>query len=464
MEVSVESTSTLERKLTVGVPAADVNGKVDAKIKETQKQASLPGFRPGKVPFKEIRRRFGAGIRQEVLEEVLQKAYPEALEQADLRPVAQPEIAFTSNQPGKDVEFVATLEVYPEIQVEGLDKIEAERVITEINDADVDELIEQLRSQKAEWAEKEEGAAAEEGDQLTLDYAGSIDGEAFEGGTAEGQTLELGSKSMIPGFEDQLVGVKQGEERVLSVTFPDDYSAEALQGKEAEFKATVHKIESKELPALDDEFFEAFGVKEGGETAFRENVTTNMERQRTAQQDQILSHNIMVELGKYNPIEVPQTLIQREASNLREKALEQIFGQIPEQLKNNMDLMPLTGFLPQAEHNVRSGLLLVEVISSQDMKATPEQVEAKLEEMAASYDEPEQMIQYYKSNEEAMRQIEQQVLESLVIEYIASQGTVTESRMSFKALMEYKLEEPKASAAESEEAESSAEEGSEASS
>lgn len=441
MEVSVESTSAVERKLTIVVPANQADDKVNAKVREMQKQARIAGFRPGKVPEREVRRRFGAGIRQEILAEVIQNAYAGALEQQALNPVDAPKISVIDNSAGQDVKFEAVLEVMPAIELPELDGLAVERVTTDIDDNDVDAVVTKILEQRADWVEKE--GAAESGDRLKFDYEGISEGEAFEGGTASDQTLELGSNSMIPGFEDQLVGVSAGDKRTLSVTFPEDYQAEALRGKAAEFHTTIHAVETKQMPELDDALFKQFGVNEGGEAAFRTEVRKNMEHQRQSLERQIFSNNATIELVKNSTFDVPQALVVKEAKNLRDKAIQQVFGnQMPEQLKNNPDALPYDGFMGKAEHSVRSGLLLVEIISQNEIKVTDEQRDAKLNELCASYEDPEQMKALVKNNAEQMSGVEQQVLEELVLDFIASKASLTEVKLSFEALSSYEMKEP----------------------
>ncbi|MEL7046017.1 MAG: trigger factor, partial [Pseudomonadota bacterium] len=277
MQVSIETTSKLERRLTVGVPAETVDGEVDARLKQAVKNVRLPGFRPGKVPLKVMRQRFGSGVRQEVLGEVMSRSFQEAVVQENLKPAGQPTIEPRSMDPGRDLEYIATFEVFPEVEVVELAGFKVERPTADVKDEDIDNIIDVFRRQRGTWTEAER--AAEEGDRVTIDYAGTRDGEAFEGGSAEDSQLELGSGRMIPGFEDGVVGMQVGEEKVLELSFPEDYHSEDLAGAAVSFAIKLHKIEVLELAPLDQELFSAYGVEEGDEESFRSEVAQNMARE-----------------------------------------------------------------------------------------------------------------------------------------------------------------------------------------
>ncbi|MBT4380541.1 MAG: trigger factor, partial [Gammaproteobacteria bacterium] len=270
MQVTVETTAGLERKMHVVVPSERVEVQVTEKIKQTAKQARINGFRPGKVPLREVKRRFGAGIRQEVSSEMIQSTYGEALQKEDINPAGMPKIEEVNIEEGKDLEYTAVFEVFPEIEVSGLESIEVERLSSSIEEADLEKMIDTLREQRLVYAETDRAAA--EKDQVNLDFEGFLEDEPFEGGKAEGTDLVLGSGSMIPGFEDGLAGLKADEEKDLKLTFPENYQAENLAGQEELFKIKVNKVSEPELPELNDAFFEQFDVKEGGVEAFRKEV------------------------------------------------------------------------------------------------------------------------------------------------------------------------------------------------
>lgn len=450
MEVSVENTSTLKRRMTVQLPASEIDSKVNAKLQETQKNIRLAGFRPGKVPVREVRRRFGAAIRQEIVGELVEKSYSDALAKEAINPVGPPSIENVINEDGKNLEYSAVFEVYPTVEQVSLDGLNIDRLTADIGESDIDEMIQSLREQRSSWQEKEE--AAENGDQVTLSYKGSVDGDYFEGGTADESTIELGAGKMIPGFEDQLVGAVVGEERVLNVTFPEDYQAENLRGKEAQFETKIAKVEGKQLPEINEAFFEQFGVSEGGEEAFRAEVLKNMEQQKAAAEKRVFSSQVSAQIVKANPLEVPEALVSREAINQRDAALKNIFGQVPEQIKNNPQLMPMEGFKDQARQNVHSGLLMVELIKANDIKVDQVRLEERIVEVASSYEDPESIADYFRNDPNQRQQVEQDVLETQVMEFISSKVEVQEKTVAFKELMEYKVEQDDQEASETEEA------------
>src|SRR5699024_10358418 len=270
MQVSVEVTSGLERRLTVGLPAENLDSVVEERLTQAQKNLRLPGFRPGKVPMREVRRRLGKDVRLEALGEIMQNTFFEAVQQENIEPAGMPRFEPISMEPGEDVKFAAIFEVFPEVKIQAFDDIEITKPVASINDEDVEKVIEDLRRQRSAWAEKE--GKAEEGDQVNINYVGTLDGEAFEGGSADGQNLELGSGQMIPGCEDGIVGMVAGEEKTIDVTFPEDFQAENLKGQAVQFAITVNKVETRELPEIDAEFMQQFGVEDGDMDSFRAEV------------------------------------------------------------------------------------------------------------------------------------------------------------------------------------------------
>ncbi|WP_288371698.1 trigger factor, partial [uncultured Marinobacter sp.] len=324
MQVSVETTSGLERRMTVGIPADRIENEVNKRLQQTAKRARVDGFRPGKVPMSVIRKRFGASAHQEVIGEVIQSSFYEAIMQEKLNPAGAPSVEPKSMEAGKDFEYVATFEVYPEVTLAGFEAISVERPESEVTEADVDTMLETLRKQNTRFEAVER--AAENGDQVTIDFVGKIDGEAFQGGTANGTNLVLGSGRMIPGFEEGLVGAKAGDSLTLKVTFPEDYQNLDLAGKAAEFETTVQAVAAPALPELNDEFFAQFGVNEGGLEGFRAEVRKNMERELRQAIKTKVKGQVMDGLLKTNTVEVPKALISNEIDRLREQAVQQFGG------------------------------------------------------------------------------------------------------------------------------------------
>src|SRR5699024_5634198 len=324
-------------------------------LTQAQKNLRLPGFRPGKVPMREVRRRLGKDVRLEALGEIMQNTFFEAVQQENIEPAGMPRFEPISMEPGEDVKFAAIFEVFPEVKIQAFDDIEITKRVASINDEDVEKVIEDLRRQRSAWAEKE--GKAEEGDQVNINYVGTLDGEAFEGGSADGQNLELGSGQMIPGFEDGIVGMVAGEEKTIDVTFPEDYQAENLKGQAVQFAITVNKVETRELPEIDAEFMQQFGVEDGDMDSFRAEVKKNMERTLKQNLEGNIKNQVMQALVEKHEIDVPQALVSGEVQRMRQEMLQQFGG--AQQFDSS--LLPDDLFTEQAERSVRLGLIVREV-------------------------------------------------------------------------------------------------------
>ena len=432
MQVSVETTSGLERRLIVGVPAARIDSAVDSRLQNAARTIKLDGFRPGKVPMRVVRQRFGESVRMEVLGEVMNESFYEAIQQQGLKPAGRPNIEPKSLEAGKDVEFVATFEVFPEVEAKDYSSIEVKKPVSEITAADIDKMIENLRQQRAEWQSVERAAAS--GDKANIDYLGTKGGVAFDGGKAEGSDLELGSGRMIPGFEDGIVGMSAGEEKVLALSFPDDYHSEDLKGAAVEFKITVNSVSEKKLPELDEALFEAFGVKEGGEEAFPAEVEKNMARElKNATKSRIKNQVMEGVLAIHADLQVPKALVSQEIDALRNQQMQQ-FGAMAEKL-NAADILPDELFRENAERRVKLGLVLNELISIEGIKAEEDKVRAALEEMAASFEDKDEIINWYMSNPQQLQQIEGMVIEEEVVEKLLEKSKVSEETLSYEEVM-----------------------------
>src|SRR5690606_27402526 len=356
MQVSVETTSGLERRLTVALPAERLDSAVEQRLLEAQKNLRIDGFRPGKVPMREVKRRFASSMRNEVLSDVMRDSFLKAVEEQKLEPAGMPRFEATTNEPGKDLEFVAVFDVFPEIELASFDSITVERPVAEVTEADLDTMIANLRQQRASWEEK--AGAAEQGDRVNIDYEGFKGEEAFAGGSAKGQNLVLGSGSMIPGFEDGLKGKKAGEETTLNLTFPEDYHAEDLKGAAVEFKVTVNKVEAQQLPEVDAGFMEAFGVKDGDADKFRAEVRKNMERELKNAVTAKVKEQVMDGLVSAHDFEVPHALVHGEILRMRQQMVQQFGG--GQQFDASM--LPEELFKDQAERSVRLGLVVREIL------------------------------------------------------------------------------------------------------
>ena len=430
MQVSIETTSGLERRLTVGVPAERVDSEVDNRLKKAVKNVKIPGFRPGKVPMKVMHQRFGPGVRQEVLGEVMSQSFQEAVVQEQLRPAGQPSIEPKNLEPGKDLEYVATFEVFPEIEVAEMSDFDVERIVAEVKDEDIDSIIEVFRKQQGSWDEVERAAA--EGDKVNIDYNGTRDGEAFEGGSAEGSDLELGSGRMIPGFEDGIVGMQPGEEKTLQLSFPEDYHSEELKGAAVEFKVTLNKVLELTPAELNEELFSQYGVEEGGEEQFRKEVGENMARElKNAIEGKVKQQVMDAILDAHQSLEVPRALISQEVDVLRNQMFQQ-FGGAGAQNLVLKSLMPDDMFTENAERRVKLGLVMAEMISKNELKADADQVRATIEELASTYQDPEEVINYYYSNQEQLASVESKVLEDQVVEKLLSGANITDRECSYQ--------------------------------
>lgn len=424
MQVSVESTSALERRMTVGVPAERIETEVNKRLQQTASRAKVPGFRPGKVPMSVIRQRYEDSARQEALGDLIQATYYEAIVAQKLNPAGAPAVEPKVFEKGKDLEYVATFEVFPEIQLAGLDGLTIERQQADVQDSDVDNMLEILRKQNTRFEAVER--AAENGDQLNIDFVGKIDGEAFAGGSAKGTPLVLGSGRMIPGFEEALVGVKAGEERVINPTFPSDYQNLDLAGKTAEFTITVNSVSAPQLPELNDEFFALFGIKEGGIDGFRAEVRKNMERELRQAIKSKVKNQVMEGLLAANPVEVPKALIANEVNRLRVQAVQQFGGNI------KPDQLPAELFEEQAKRRVVLGLIVAEVVKKTELKPDENRVRELIEEMASAYQEPQQVVAWYLKNEQQLNEVRSVVLEEQVVDTVLQQAKVTDKAVSYE--------------------------------
>ena len=424
MQVSVESTSALERRMTIGVPAERIETEVTKRLQQTARRAKVPGFRPGKVPMNVIRQRYEETARQEALGDLIQATFYEAIVEQKLNPAGAPAVEPKVFEKGKDLEYVATFEVFPEIQLTGFDSITVERLQAEVSDADLDNMLEILRKQNTRFEVVER--AAENGDQLNIDFVGKIDGEAFAGGSAKGTPLVLGSGRMIPGFEEALVGAKAGEERVINPTFPADYQNLELAGKTAEFTVTVNSVSAPQLPELNDDFFALFGVKEGGLEGFRAEVRKNMERELRQAIKSKVKNQVMEGLLAANPVEVPKALIGNEVNRLRVQAVQQFGGNI------KPDQLPAELFEEQAKRRVVLGLIVAEVVKQGDLKADEARVREMIEEMASAYQEPQQVVAWYYKNDQQLNEVRSVVLEEQVVDTVLQKAKVTDKAVSYE--------------------------------
>ncbi len=426
MQVSIESSTGLERQLKIGVPADRIEKEVTERLQKATKTVKIAGFRKGKVPLKVVKQQYGKGVRQEVIGEVMNSSFYEAIKQEDLKPVGQPRIDNVTDTEGQDLEYIAVFEVYPEVALADVSKVAIARPVTDLNDSDVETMIEVLRNQQATFDVVEKAAA--EGDQVNIDYVGTQKKVEFPGGSAEGQDLILGSNSMIPGFEDGLVGVSAGDETVLKLKFPKDYHAEDLKGKAVQFAVKVNSVSVKTMPEMNDEFFKLYGVSEGGEEKFREDVRNNMERElRNAIRSKV-KNRVMDQLFDLNKVELPKALVANEITQLKQQMIQQFGG--GQQFDPSM--LPDDMFTAKAERRAALGVIVSEVVKVEALTPNEDSVRERINEIASTYDQPKEVVDYYYSQQELLSSVEAVVLEDQVTELVLSKAVVTEEALSYE--------------------------------
>jgi trigger factor len=426
MQVSIESSTGLERQLKIGVPADRIEKEVTERLQKATKTVNIAGFRKGKVPLKVVKQQYGKGVRQEVVGEVVNSSFYEAIKQEDLQPVGQPRIDDVVDAEGKDLEYVAVFEVYPEVALADISKVAIARPVTDLNDSDVETMIEVLRNQQASFDVVEK--TAEEGDQVNIDFVGTQKKVEFPGGSAEGQDLILGSNSMIPGFEDGLVGLSAGDETVLKLKFPKDYHAEELKGKAVQFAVKVNSVAAKQMPEMDDEFFKLYGVSEGGEEKFREDVRNNMERElRNAIRNKV-KNRVMDQLFELNEVELPKALVANEITQLKKQMIQQFGGG----QEFDPSMLPDDMFTAKAERRAALGVIVSEVVKVEELTPDEDRVRERVNEIASTYDQPKEVVDYYYSQQELLSSVEAVVLEDQVTELVLSKAVVTEETVSYE--------------------------------
>lgn len=431
MQVSIESLEGLQRKMTVQVPAEKIAGAIDQKLKQLSKTVKLDGFRPGKVPVSVVKQKFGAQIRQEVMGDVIESSYRDAIVQEKVRPAGMPNIQPEESKDDEGMTYSATFEVYPEIESVELDSLEIEKPVTEISEEDVDNMLEKLLEQRKEWQEVDRAAA--ENDQVVCDFEGSIDGELFAGGSGKDMTVEIGAGRMLKDFEDGLKGMSKGEEKTIDVVFPDDYHGQDVAGKTAQFKLTVTKVSEAKIPELNEEIIKSFGVESGDEADFRSNVRENMEKELGQKVKSTLKASVMTALLSKNEVIAPQALVDDEIKNLKAQ-MAQNMGQDPS--KMDLDNFPNELYEEEGKRRVQLGLLVGELIRLEDIKLDQDRFNTTLQEMAATYEQPQQVVDYYTKNQEARASLEGMVLEDQVVDHILDKAKVSEKSYGFQDMME----------------------------
>ena len=429
MMVSVEALKGLERRLQVSVPASRVEQQVDKRLLNVSRTARIKGFRPGKAPIHVVRKHYGAQVREEVVGDLIRETFAEAVQREQLVPAGGPRIEPLAADKGGDLKYAATFEIYPKIELTGVEGMELIRPKASVADADVDAMLESLRKQRPEFVPVDRPSV--DGDRLTINFEGKLDGEPFEGGKAEGHQFELGAGRMLKDFEEGVRGATAGETRSFDVAFPDDYPAKNLAGKTAQFAVSVTAVEETKLPEVNDEFCKAFGIEEGGVEALRAEVRDNMERELGQAVRGRMKTQVMDKLLAANPLDLPTVLVEQEIRDMQLETLRRMGARSARQLP------PREPFEANARRRVALGLLLNEVIRSASIQVDAAQVQARLEEMVAGFDDPESARKQYVENEGAMRQLQMKVLEDQVVDHVVGKANVTEQLAAFKDIMNF---------------------------
>ena len=424
MSLNIETTQGLERRVAITVPAETVSKAVREEFKRASKNVRVDGFRKGHVPAHIIEQRFGASIRQDVLNDLLPRHFFDAVIVEKINIAGRPTFGIETFEEGKDLVFTATFEVYPEVKLQGLENIKVEKPTVEITEADIDKMVDVLRKQQATWAETDSAAKAD--DRVTIDFVGSVDGEEFEGGKASDFVLFMGQGRMIPGFEDGIVGHKAGEQFDINVTFP----AENLKGKVAKFAITLKKVENMVLPELTDEFVAKFGPNTKSVADLRVEIRKNMERELKNALVSRVKQQVINGLIEQNPIEVPASAVEEEINVLRNQAAQRFGGNAQQAAQ-----LPRELFEAEATRRVQVGLLFSEVIKSNELKADEERAKAMIADIASAYEQPAEVVEYYSKNEELMNNIRNVVLEEQAVDAVLAKAQVTEKVSSFDETM-----------------------------
>jgi len=429
MASQLETTGSLERRLTLSVPKSDITRKVQERYRSLARTVRMPGFRPGKVPLRMIEQSYGPQVTAEILGDAVSRAFSDAVDEHKLRVAGQPSIEPKESADDAS-DFTATFEVYPEVQLAEPSGLEVERFGCEVGDAEVDKTIDVLRKQRTRWNEVQRAGQA--GDRVTMDFVGKIDDVAFEGGSATDFAMVLGEGRMLPDFETGVGGKAPGESGAFDVAFPEDYNAKELAGKTARFEVTVKKVEEPELPTLDSEFATQMGVKDGDLEKFKRDVRANLEREVSQRLKARTKGSVMDKISSLASIDLPKSLVDQESQALAERMREDLKGR-------GVDVkdlpVPPDAFKEQAERRVRLGLLVAEIVKKHSLQAKPDQIRKQIEEFAQTYENPAEVIRWYFSDKNRLAEVEALVVEQNVVDWVLQNGQVTDKSLTFDELM-----------------------------
>ena len=433
MTVTVETLEKLERKITLSVPVTSIQTEVDARLKKLAKTVKMDGFRPGKVPMNVVAQRYGYSVQYEVLNDKVGEAFAQAANEAKVRVAGQPRITEKEGAPEGELNFDAIFEVYPDVKLADLTSVELEKVTAAVSDEAIDKTIDILRKQRRTFAQRGLADAAVDGDRVTIDFEGKIDGEPFAGGKAEDFQFLVGEGQMLKEFEDAVRGMKSGESKTFPLAFPEDYHGKDVAGKTADFLVTVKKVEAAHLPEVNEALAKSLGIADGTVEGLRADIRKNLEREVKFR---LLARNksaAMEALVAKAELDLPQSIVQSEVERLKDGAR----ADLKQRGIKDADKAPIPDdiFRPQAEQRVRMGLVVAEVVKANDLHAKPEQIRAHIEELAASYERPEDVSKWYYGDNQRLAEVEAVVIESNVAEFVLSKAKVTEKAISFEELM-----------------------------
>lgn len=434
MQVKVDILEGLQRKITVEIPSEQVEEKVLQGLKRAQKSARIDGFRKGKVPMNVIKQRYGGSVRQDALGDLIESSYEEAIKQEQIVPAGQPQInpvsGFAANEP---FVYEITLEVVPEFDVKGLDSLTVKKPVSEVTDNDIEKMIDTLRKQAADWKESE--TAAEDGDRVLIDFVGKIAGETFEGGSAEDVPVVLGTKQMLPEFEQALLGKQAGDDALATVNFPEDYHGKDVAGKTAEFGISVKLVEKPDLPEVDEDFVQRFGIEDGQKASLAKAIRQNMERELDGGIRRQINQQVMQHLVDANQVMIPEGMVAQEKERMaHEQNLEQ---NIPDEAARQEFIEK--EYNEPARRRVLLGLIMGKLLEEKKIKPDAKRVEAHIERVADTYEDPQEVREYYQQNPNAIEQIYAQVMEDQLIDLLLEDAKVIEEKHSFDAIMQGNL-------------------------